>query len=201
MKFGLYLQDHIVPEWETFYIQYDELKRMIRILADVESKSMASSPTLGKIGFSSLTVPPPTNAAAQPVKAGGVKAPAPRDKGEGGNGSGSDGESPLGAGSLEVLGVCVGQAAGGIGNRDFSPEKKKSLSAADARACLQMRVWLTTAPSRTSGSSISWRRKSRRCTASPTRRSATLRPASQTVFTQGFSFNRHNSPLGLSRLN
>lgn len=111
MKFGLYLQDHIVPEWETFYIQYDELKRMIRILADVESKSMASSPTLGKIGFSSLTVPPPTNAAAQPVKAGGVKAPALRDKGEGGNGSGSDGESPLKAGSLEVLGM------GGVGSR------------------------------------------------------------------------------------
>lgn len=97
MKFGLYLQDHIVPEWEQYYIQYDELKRMIRVLADVESKTMASSPTLGKIGFSSLTVPPPTNAAAMPLKTG-VKATFSRAgekteaAGGGAAGSGSDGK-------------------------------------------------------------------------------------------------------------
>lgn len=68
MKFGLYLQDNMVQEWRKYYLQYDEFKRMIRVLAEVESKSLAPEPTLtGRIGFS-LTVPPPTNAAAQPRK-------------------------------------------------------------------------------------------------------------------------------------
>ena len=73
MKFGLYLQDNVVEEWKQYYLQYDRLKRMIRVLAEVESKSLAPEPTLtGKIGFS-LTVPPPTNAAAQPLsRPGGV---------------------------------------------------------------------------------------------------------------------------------
>jgi len=67
MKFGLYLRENVVEEWKQYYLQYDKLKRMIRILAEVESKAMAPEPTLtGKIGFS-LTVPPPTNAAAQPL--------------------------------------------------------------------------------------------------------------------------------------
>jgi hypothetical protein len=68
MKFGLYLQDNMVKEWKAHYIQYDELKRMIRVLAEVESKSLAPEPTFagGRIGFS-LTVPPPTNAAAMPI--------------------------------------------------------------------------------------------------------------------------------------
>lgn len=46
--------------------QYDELKRMIRVLAEVESKSMVHSPP-NKIKPVSLTVPRPTNAAAQPT--------------------------------------------------------------------------------------------------------------------------------------
>ncbi|GAB5032996.1 vacuolar transporter chaperone 4 [Nannochloropsis oceanica] len=67
MKFGLYLRENVVEEWKQYYLQYDKLKRMIRILAEVESKAMAPEPTLtGKVGFS-LTVPPPTNAAAQPL--------------------------------------------------------------------------------------------------------------------------------------
>eukprot|EP00624_Nannochloropsis_granulata_P006383 evm.model.NODE_47213_length_8085_cov_26.603340.1 len=67
MKFGLYLRENVVEEWKQYYLHYDKLKRMIRILAEVESKAMAPEPTLtGKVGFS-LTVPPPTNAAAQPL--------------------------------------------------------------------------------------------------------------------------------------
>jgi hypothetical protein len=68
MKFGLYLQDNMVKDWKAHYIQYDELKRMIRVLAEVESKNLAPESTFagGRIGFS-LTVPPPTNAAAMPI--------------------------------------------------------------------------------------------------------------------------------------
>lgn len=57
-----------MKEWKAHYLQYDELKRMIRVLAAVESKSLAPESTFagGHIGFS-LTVPPPTNAAAMPI--------------------------------------------------------------------------------------------------------------------------------------
>ena len=68
MKFGQFLQENMVKEWKANYLQYDELKRMIRVLAAVESKSLAPESTFagGHIGFS-LTVPPPTNAAAMPI--------------------------------------------------------------------------------------------------------------------------------------
>ena len=65
MKFGLYLRENIVDEWKQYYIQYDELKRMIRVLAAVEGKSMQPEMPGNRVGFS-LTVPPPTNDAAQP---------------------------------------------------------------------------------------------------------------------------------------
>lgn len=69
MKFGLYLKEHMVQEWKSQYLQYDELKRMISILAAKER--LAPQPTYphaegGRLGFS-LTVPPPTNAAAMPL--------------------------------------------------------------------------------------------------------------------------------------
>lgn len=74
MKFGLYLKENVVDEWKEFYLQYDKLKRKIRQLAEVESKAMAPEPHLtGKIGLS-LTVPPPTNAAAQPLGRAGKSA-------------------------------------------------------------------------------------------------------------------------------
>lgn len=80
MKFGLYLQDNVVKEWKAHYLQYDELKRMIRVLAEVESKSLAPESTFagGRIGFS-LTVPPPTNAAAMPIGSKPEKGPASQD--------------------------------------------------------------------------------------------------------------------------
>jgi hypothetical protein len=68
MKFGQYLIDHQVAEWGDNYIHYNELKRMIRVLAELEKTTMAASPgQYFKKGIS-LTVPPPTNAAAQPAE-------------------------------------------------------------------------------------------------------------------------------------
>ena len=61
MKFGEYLRSNAVPEWHDKYLNYDKLKKVIKIL---EERHVGLPDSTG-IG-TSLSVPPPTNAAGVP---------------------------------------------------------------------------------------------------------------------------------------
>jgi len=62
MKFGEYLRTNAVPEWLDKYLNYDQLKKLIKILEDKHVDGQQST----GIG-TSLSVPRPTNAAGMPV--------------------------------------------------------------------------------------------------------------------------------------
>ena len=62
MKFGEYLTTNAVVEWQDKYLNYDKLKKIIKLL---EEKHLGTQQSTG-IG-TSLSVPRPTNAAGMPV--------------------------------------------------------------------------------------------------------------------------------------
>ncbi len=64
MKFGEYLRENKIPEWDSFYLDYDLLKKLIK---ELENFATASVPT-GE-HTTSLTTPEPTNASGMPVLA------------------------------------------------------------------------------------------------------------------------------------
>lgn len=63
MKFGEYLRTQKAPEWQDYYIDYDQLKQMIKELEEIH---LAVAPVNQRIA--SLSVPVPTNAAGMPVE-------------------------------------------------------------------------------------------------------------------------------------
>lgn len=62
MKFGKYLLENQTEEWKQMYIDYDKLKKLIKILAGLQ----LTSPQDGSKG-TSLSVAMPTNAAGIPM--------------------------------------------------------------------------------------------------------------------------------------
>jgi len=69
MKFGEYLLSEQNPEWAEAYLDYKRLKNLIKTLHDRSTLSEESWD--GSRTGASLSVPPPTNAAAQIQSAGG----------------------------------------------------------------------------------------------------------------------------------
>jgi SPX domain protein involved in polyphosphate accumulation/uncharacterized membrane protein YidH (DUF202 family) len=65
MKFGEFLLKQRNPEWFDYYLDYNRLKDLIRDLHDKHEMDNEDPDGMGK--GTSLSVPPPTNAAAQPV--------------------------------------------------------------------------------------------------------------------------------------
>eukprot|EP01031_Cornospumella_fuschlensis_P036887 gene36887-44750_t len=63
MKFGEYIRDQKVPEWQFYYLDYDNLKEMIKAL---EAIHLAAPLDTEKV--TSLSIPRPTNAAGMPVE-------------------------------------------------------------------------------------------------------------------------------------
>ena len=62
MKFGEYLREQLNPEWKEMYMDYDRLKKLIKLLEEVHLGAPRSFNTFG----TSLSVPVPTNAAGMP---------------------------------------------------------------------------------------------------------------------------------------
>ena len=65
MKYGAYLRDNINPEWADQYLDYDKLKKMIKIL-QAKFKHANKNPGAISAGSVSVSVPRPTDAAGQP---------------------------------------------------------------------------------------------------------------------------------------
>jgi len=65
MKFGEYLQTNIHQEWAPHYLDYDELKHIIKIL---ENQLAGMNVTEYTLKGTSLTVPPQTNASGLPIE-------------------------------------------------------------------------------------------------------------------------------------
>lgn len=63
MKYGEYLETHMVKEWEEYYVSYKKLKKILKILS---AQLLTKPPTEWTIGVS-LSTPAPTNAAAMPM--------------------------------------------------------------------------------------------------------------------------------------
>jgi SPX domain protein involved in polyphosphate accumulation/uncharacterized membrane protein YidH (DUF202 family) len=63
MKFGEYLHAQKAPEWQNYYIDYDQLKLLIK---ELEETLLAAAPINQRTA--SLSVPLPTNAAGMPVE-------------------------------------------------------------------------------------------------------------------------------------
>lgn len=63
MKFGVYLKEEIDPRLADQYLNYDLLKNLIKELEELEFGISDDS-----INARSLTLPRPTNAAAQPIQ-------------------------------------------------------------------------------------------------------------------------------------
>ena len=63
MKYGEYLETHMVKEWEEYYVSYKKLKKILKILS---AQLLTKPPTEWTIGVS-LSTPAPTNAAAMPA--------------------------------------------------------------------------------------------------------------------------------------
>ena len=66
MKFGLYLLANQNKDWEEAYLDYRRLKDLIRAVHEKHVMDNEDPDGIGK--GTSLSVPPPTNAAAQPTK-------------------------------------------------------------------------------------------------------------------------------------
>lgn len=64
MKFGEYLRSQKTDEWKDFYLDYDQLKKMIKQLEQAHLMVPQSSIS----GGTSLSIPRPTNAAGMPVQ-------------------------------------------------------------------------------------------------------------------------------------
>lgn len=64
MKFGVYLREQTDPEYADQYLNYDFLKQLIKELEEMEFGVPDDS-----LNVRSLTLPRPTNSAAQPIKA------------------------------------------------------------------------------------------------------------------------------------
>ena len=62
MKFGKYLIENREPEWESFYVDYNYLKNVIKSLEAVQPVSPSAT-----MGATSLSIPRPTNAAGVPT--------------------------------------------------------------------------------------------------------------------------------------
>ena len=87
MKFGEYLHAQKLPEWENYYLNYDRLKQMIEELEELNLIALSTTSKgifYSSIAFvkyinnliflvTSLTIPPPTNAAGVPVELGKAK--------------------------------------------------------------------------------------------------------------------------------
>lgn len=65
MKFGEYLNNNQEPEWVSYYINYDKLKKIIKTLEELHLGVGIQENT--EIG-TSLSVPRPTNAAGMPLR-------------------------------------------------------------------------------------------------------------------------------------
>ena len=63
MRFGQHLLKNVVPEWAGKYVQYEELKKIIKIL---KQQMLTGPPAEWDVGVS-LSTPAPTNAAAMPA--------------------------------------------------------------------------------------------------------------------------------------
>ena len=59
MKYGEYLESHMVPEWREYYVSYGKLKKILKVLT---TKLLSKTPAEWTIGVS-LSTPAPTNAA------------------------------------------------------------------------------------------------------------------------------------------
>ena len=68
MKFGEYLINNRNVDWVEYYLDYHRLKDLIRALHDKHEMDNQNPDGIGK--GTSLSVPPPTNAAAQPISSG-----------------------------------------------------------------------------------------------------------------------------------
>lgn len=66
MKFGEYLQNQVHTPWSAQYLDYDELKNLIKVLEDQFLVMNVTDTTMTTKG-TSLTVPPQTNARGMPV--------------------------------------------------------------------------------------------------------------------------------------
>ena len=66
MKFGEHLQAQLHPEWREYYLDYNRLKGLIKELATSLADRLDGGGASGGIG-TSMSVPRPTNAAAQPI--------------------------------------------------------------------------------------------------------------------------------------
>jgi SPX domain protein involved in polyphosphate accumulation len=64
MKFGVILKENIDPEFENQYLDYDRLKKLIKELEEMEFGVQDDG-----LNMRSLTLPRPTNSAAQPIEA------------------------------------------------------------------------------------------------------------------------------------
>ena len=64
MKFGEYLQTNTWAAWQAHYLDYDELKHIIKVLEEQQAQ-MNSTEYTTKV--TSLTVPPQTNASGMPI--------------------------------------------------------------------------------------------------------------------------------------
>lgn len=64
MKFGEYLRQHMDDSKKNQYLNYDLLKKMI---FELEEKEFGQVNNTDEVNIMSLTIPLPTNAAAQPV--------------------------------------------------------------------------------------------------------------------------------------
>eukprot|EP01035_Chromulina_nebulosa_P021280 gene21280-27573_t len=72
MKFGEYLKEHTDPDKINYYLNYDLLKNVIKELEDLEFGNLQTDDSA--INVRSLTLPHPTNAAAQPIKLANIEA-------------------------------------------------------------------------------------------------------------------------------
>ena len=69
MKFGEYLRNNVHEEWEEMYLNYDRLKKMIKVLQAKFKLANKDPDSLLPRGSTSLSVPRPTDAAGQAKKA------------------------------------------------------------------------------------------------------------------------------------
>ena len=69
MKFGEYLSNNVHEEWKEMYLNYDRLKKMIKVLQAKFKLANKDPDSILPSGSTSLSVPRPTDAAGQAKKA------------------------------------------------------------------------------------------------------------------------------------